>query len=111
MNIGEKMTNNKVYVFDIDGTICTNTDGAYEAAQPFEKMIEKINSLYENNKIIMMTARGATTGIDWSDYTAKQLLKWGVKYHELIMNQKPYGDVYVDDKAINASAFMLLVKE
>ena len=57
----------------------------------------------------MMTARGATTGIDWSKLTEKQLNSWGLKYHELIMNQKPYGDIYVDDKAINASAFMLMI--
>ena len=105
------MTNNKVYVFDIDGTICTNTNGTYESARPYEVMIKKINSLYENNKIVMMTARGATTGIDWSDFTAKQLQKWGVKYHELVMNQKPYGYIYVDAKAIKATADMLLVKE
>ena len=101
----------KVYVFDIDGTICTNTNGEYEEAEPFAKMKRKINKLYENNEIIMMTARGATSGIDWSEFTEKQLNSWGLKYHRLIMNQKPYGDVYVDDKAINANAFMLLLGE
>ena len=25
----------KVYCFDIDGTICTNTDGDYEKAKPY----------------------------------------------------------------------------
>ena len=56
----------------------------------------------------MMTARGSTTEIDWTELTAKQLHEWGVKYHELIMNKKPHADVYVDDKAINASSFRLL---
>ena len=98
----------KIYVFDIDRTICTNTDGDYEKAEPFEDVINTINKLYENNKIIMMTARGAVTGIDWTEFTAKQLKQWGVKYHELIMNQKPYADVYVDDKAINIASFRLL---
>ena len=101
----------KVFIFDIDGTICTNTNGTYEEAQPFPKMIEKINHLYLDNEIVMMTARGATTGIDWTDFTKKQLAQWGVKHHRLVMNQKPYGDVYVDDKAINANAFMLLLGE
>jgi len=99
-----------VYVFDIDGTICTNTDGEYERAKPFGDVIDKINHLYEaGNTIKMMTARGATTGIDWASFTTTQLELWGVKYHELIMNQKPYGDVFVDDKAINVSSFRLLL--
>tara|TARA_R110002012_G_scaffold277818_3_gene465334 strand:- start:15 stop:332 length:318 start_codon:yes stop_codon:yes gene_type:complete len=101
----------KVFIFDIDGTICTNTNGTYEAAQPFPNMIKKINDLYVDNEIVMMTARGATTGVDWTDFTRKQLTQWGVKHHRLVMNQKPYGDIYVDDKAINASAFMLLLEK
>lgn len=101
-----------VYVFDIDGTICTNTDGTYELAEPFLDVIASINRLYKNgNTIKMMTARGATTGIDWTDITAKQLASWGVKYHELIMNKKPYGDIYVDDKAINIASFRLLTRD
>ena len=99
---------NKIYVFDIDGTICTNTDGDYENAKPFSDVIDTINKLYVNNKIIMMTARGYVTGLDWTEFTKKQLANWGVNYHELIMNKKPYAEVYVDDKAINISAFRLL---
>jgi len=99
----------KTYVFDIDGTICTNTNGAYESAVPFEDMVKKVNDLYSNGNVIkMMTARGSTTGIDWTDLTSKQLNDWGVKYHELIMNKKPHADVFVDDKAINAATFRLL---
>ena len=99
----------KIYIFDIDGTICTNTNGEYESAEPFKDVIEKINNLYDDgNTIKMMTARGSQTGIDWTEITEVQLSNWGVKYHELIMNKKPHGDVFVDDKAINASAFRLL---
>ena len=51
---------NKIYVFDIDGTICTNTDGDYKKAQPYADMIKKVNNLYNSgNTIIMMTARGS----------------------------------------------------
>ena len=32
----------KTYVFDIDGTICTNTNGEYENAEPFINNIYKI---------------------------------------------------------------------
>tara|TARA_R110002020_G_scaffold279009_1_gene494405 strand:+ start:80 stop:385 length:306 start_codon:yes stop_codon:yes gene_type:complete len=100
---------NKIYVFDIDGTICTNTNGDYEKALPFQEIVDKINELYKSgNTIKMMTARGSTTGIDWTDLTARQLELWGVKYHELIMNKKPHADVFVDDKAINVSSFRLL---
>mgnify|MGYP003126464835 CR=1 FL=1 len=99
----------KIYVFDIDGTICTNTNGDYEKALPFQEIVDKINELYKSgNTIKMMTARGSTTGIDWTDLTARQLELWDVKYHELIMNKKPHADVFVDDKAINVSSFRLL---
>ena len=45
------------------------------------------------------------TGIDWTEKTKSQLQEWSVKYHELIMNKKPHGDLFIDDKAINASDF------
>ena len=96
------MTNNKdikTYVFDIDGTICTNTFGEYEKAKPFYERIKIINNLFEKgNKIIMFTARGSTTNIDWRELTEKQLDNWKLKYHELKL-KKPYGDVYIDDVA------------
>jgi|TARA_R100001460_G_scaffold38432_6_gene72982 hypothetical protein len=99
----------KIYVFDIDGTICTNTNGDYEAATPYQEIVDKINELYESgNTIKMMTARGSTTGIDWTVLTERQLSEWGINYHELIMNKKPHADVFVDDKAINVSSFRLL---
>ena len=106
MNIGKTK---KVFIVDIDGTICSNTNGDYEKAIPYYDVINKINNLYNSGNIIkMMTARGATTKIDWTELTKKQLNDWGVKHHQLIMNQKPYGDVYIDDKAINVAAFKLL---
>ena len=47
------------YVFDIDGTICSLTEGDYENAQPFPSRIKKINKLYEEgNHITFFTARG-----------------------------------------------------
>ena len=74
----------KTYVFDIDGTICTNTYGDYENVEPYNERIKYINNLYaDGNKIIMFTARGSTTQIDWQDSTKRQLKKWVLKYHEL----------------------------
>ncbi len=90
----------KTYVFDIDGTICTNTFGEYDKAQPYLDRIQLINNLYnQNKKIIMFTARGSTTKKDWRKITEQQLKNWGLKYHELILG-KPEGDIFIDDKAI-----------
>ena len=47
----------KTYVFDIDGTICTNTFGKYDLASPFVERIIFINKLYkEGNYIKFFTA-------------------------------------------------------
>ena len=90
-----------IYCFDIDGTICTNTDGKYEEAKPLPDVIKKINFLYSSgNTIYFYTARGATTGINWREITEKQLELWGVKYHQLYLG-KPTADIYIDDKCIN----------
>ena len=96
----------KRLVVDIDGTICTNTDGKYEEAKPYEDRIKKINMLYEGGAyIIYSTARGNTTGINWRQQTESQLKRWGAKYHELICGDKPSADSYIDDKAIHADSF------
>ena len=94
-----------IYCFDIDGTICTNTEGDYEKAKPFLDVVAEVNRLYyTGNRILLNTARGGTTGTDWTDVTKHQLKKWGVHYHELIMT-KPTADVFIDDRAINAVAW------
>lgn len=96
------------FVFDIDGTICTNRpNGDFDNAKPYKDIIKHINELYDNGHyIIFFTARGmwrcegiiAKTYNMWYTITEAQLKKWGVKYHELHLG-KPLGDVYVDDKA------------
>ena len=95
----------KIYYVDIDGTICTNTDGNYQKSISLHKNIEQINKLYlEGNTIIYWTARGSVTGIDWYDLTKKQLDLWHVKYHDLRMG-KPHYDHFICDKAINADDY------
>jgi hypothetical protein len=90
----------KVFCFDIDGTICTNTNGTYADAEPMVERINKLNALYDSgHEIVLFTARGSTTGIDWSDKTKEQMNTWGVKYHKLLFG-KPFADVFIDDRAV-----------
>lgn len=88
-------------VFDIDNTICNTKGVDYRESTPNYSMIEKLNNKYnEGYYIILQTARGTETGIDWKELTEKQLKEWGVLYHKL-MFQKAAGDIYIDDKACN----------
>lgn len=99
-------TLSKVFCVDLDGALCTNTFGDYEAALPLDSAIAKINSLYDQgNTIKIFTARGSGSGKDWRRVTETQLSNWQVKYHELIMG-KPEADFYIDDRAILASEFL-----
>lgn len=91
----------EIYFIDIDETIC-EYDGPrhYPDAKPILKNIAKVNKLYDDgNSIVMWTARGSTTGIDWGSVTMAQLDEWGVKYHELRLD-KPYYDKIIDDKTV-----------
>ena len=105
----EKLT----YIIDIDGTICTDSDGKYDNCRPFYERISYINKLFEEgNTIIYCTARGmgSSNGDQkkaiekYFDYTQKQLKNWGCLYHRLYLG-KPNGDIYIDDKAKNAKSF------
>ena len=91
-----KMSNEKTYVVDIDGTICTNSNGNYENAKPLYDRISKINQLYNlGNTIIFQTARGMGRHenkrdlaiSDFYDFTRNQLNSWGVKYHQLFFRK------------------------
>ena len=89
------------YCFDIDGTIC-NKDVEYENAKAYPSLVAKINSLYdEGHTIILYTARGSKSGLDWTDLTNQQIKKWGIKCHEVKLG-KPFYDLMIDDRAINA---------
>ena len=46
------------YVFDVDGTICTLTDGDYEKAEPLMDRIEINNKLYDEGKQIIYHTAG-----------------------------------------------------
>ena len=102
----------KTYVFDIDGTLCTNTEGDYLKAEPLYDRIKVVNILAKRNKIVLFTARGmgrhqndAKKAIEqFYDLTKKQLEDWGVQYHQLFLG-KPAGDYYIDDKGIKDAEF------
>jgi len=90
-----------IYCFDIDGTLCTNTDGDYANARPFRNVIAEVNRLFDEGcRVVLYTARGATTGIDWTELTTLQLEEWNVQHHALYMG-KPGADVYIDDKGMS----------
>ena len=107
------------YVFDIDGTICSNSDGDYDYAEPLQGRIDVVNKLYdEGHTIIFQTARGMGRTNDnqlsayalFYDLTLQQLENWGVKYHTLFLG-KPSGDIYIDDKGIHDIDFFEEIKE
>ena len=97
------------YCFDLDGTIChtpmryDDKKPGYLESTPYPYMVETVNRLYdEGNYIIIMTARGRASGIDWTELTEQQLKSWGVKYHEIEpMFHKPDADIFIDDKGID----------
>tara|TARA_R100001126_G_C4791272_1_gene132009 strand:- start:115 stop:420 length:306 start_codon:yes stop_codon:yes gene_type:complete len=95
-----------IYYVDIDETICYyDGERHYKNALPNHERIKKINSLHEQgHKVVYWTARGGTTGIDWTELTQEQLTRWGVKYDELKM-WKPAYDIFICDKAINSERF------
>ena len=99
------MPSSQTFCFDLDGTLCTNTFGEYQNAEPLPEMIHKVNELYESGHFIkIFTARGSGTKTDWIQLTNEQLVLWGVKFHELIVG-KPEADYYIDDRAITAFDF------
>ena len=93
------------YIIDIDGTICTSTDGDYASAEPFIDRINHFNRLFDQgHEIHYWTARGGNTGLDWSKLTEHQLTAWGVKYTSLKLGKPPY-DYWIDDKAVNVESY------
>ena len=95
-------------VFDLDGCLCSQTDGDYEKAVPVAETIDLVNSLYERgHEIVVHTSRfmGRCNGNAVAAYnqgfafTERQLRSWGIHYHLLVMG-KPAADLVVDDRAV-----------
>ena len=100
------------FVFDIDGVIAQfDPDLRYEEARPNELMIRVIRKLYEaGNTIVLHTARGYVTGLDWEEVTKKQLAAFDCPYHELHFG-KPNADYYIDDKMLDMNELLQIFAE
>jgi len=100
----------KIFLFDIDNTICTTKKNFYKKSIPKKNMINKINNLKVNgHKVKVFTSRymgrnsekSKTVKKKYFNTTKKQLIKWGLKFDELIMG-KPSYDFHIDDKSFNS---------
>ena len=93
------------YVFDMDGTICTqkHPDKAdWTTAKPIEKMVSIINNLYDNkHTIYIFTCRPLSK----HKITKAWLKKYKVKYHHIVFD-KPPGDIFIDDKSVKPKEFI-----
>jgi hypothetical protein len=94
-----------IYYVDIDNTICETKDGDYANSKPFTDRIEHINGLFDSgHEIHYWTARGNSSGVEWSDYTKEQLESWGCKFTS-VNTGKPSYDLFIDDKAMNSMRY------
>ena len=101
ITIREKMKkgNKLKIVCDIDGIIAHKTVGnKYDEATPITANISILQKLYQQgHRIILHTARGYASGINWEETTKVQMKKWGVPYDNIVFG-KPDADFYIDDK-------------
>tara|TARA_B100001287_G_C22624006_1_gene501564 strand:- start:15 stop:560 length:546 start_codon:yes stop_codon:yes gene_type:complete len=105
------MKHKKIYVIDIDNTICKSRTSNYIDSIPHYDIINSFNKLYEHgHELHYWTARGSVSGKDWSDFTLRQMKMWGVKYSTLNIGKLHY-DIWVDDKAINIDDWILDIDE
>lgn len=94
------------YSFDLDGCLCTKPKAGYHEALPIKERIERVNALYEKGHVIIIdSARGSMTGINWLEFTKQQLAEWGLKYHVLRTGVKFFADYYIDDFSINSEEY------
>lgn len=98
-----------IYAFDLDGTLCSKSGRSYSEAVPFSARVEHVNALKaDGHEILIFTARGQHSGVDYSDLTQKQLQSWGLQFDYLL--PKPSFDVLIDDKAISSESYWALFR-
>lgn len=105
------MLKKKIICFDIDNVICSTVNADYKNSLPIKENIKFINKLFKKGYFIkLFTARFMGRNKENAIiakkkgylFTKKQLIFWGVKYHELIFG-KPSYDIFVDDKNIETN--------
>jgi len=102
---------NKVYLIDIDGTICDdikNEDShLYATAEHFPDALETLNKWYdEGNVITFFTARESKD----REVTEQWLKEKGFKYHGLLMDKPRIKDGqeyhWVDNRKVRATQYL-----
>ena len=95
------MKNKKIYIIDIDNTICKTPKSEYINSIPNYEIINSFNQLFEDgHEVHYWTARGSVSKKNWTDFTYRQMKIWGVKYNTLNIGKIHY-DHWIDDKAID----------
>lgn len=109
----------KTLVIDLDDTICfpnhefKDTERKYGEAKPNEEFISKMVEIHDTFLIVINSARRMLTHNgdldkiedDVRDITERWLEKYEVPYDELRFG-KPYGEYYIDDKALSIRDFL-----
>jgi hypothetical protein len=102
---------NRVFLIDIDGTICADIKNEYSELYPqamvFESSKDIINKWYdEGNEIHFFTARESKD----RDVTIKWLDENGFKYHGLIMDKPRIKDgweyAWIDNRKVRAVTYL-----
>jgi uncharacterized HAD superfamily protein len=102
---------NKIFLIDIDGTVCEdikNEDSLlYPYAKPYEDALDIINKWHEKgNKITFFTAREEKD----REVTEKWLHDNGFLYHSLVMDKPRIKDgqeyVWIDNRKVRAVTYM-----
>lgn len=101
----------RVYLIDIDGTICEDIRNEdfhlYESAKPIVGAKEEINRLYdEGNTIVFFTARESKDRIITHDW----LVQNGFKFHDLLMDkprciEKDQEYVWIDNRPVRGITY------
>jgi len=109
--IFEKEQKQKLFLIDIDGTICDDIRNeeseSYPTANVFPRALEIINKWYdEGNVITFFTARESKD----REVTLQWLDKHGFKYHRLVMDKPRINDeqeyVWIDNKKVRAVTYL-----